>query len=92
MDRDGRGGHCVHKYEWARVMKLNKQRLAGAVRAKRGSKTMAQIAEPLDSSASTMSRIENGKGTNNVELLLKLCNWLEISLEFFIWEEPSNQS
>ena len=75
---------------------LNTELLAGMLKDKRGNKGLRAIATEIgDVSASTLSRIEQGK-IPDVDTFVKICNWLEVSTDTFILgdtnkKEVSNQ-
>lgn len=62
---------------------LDTEKLATILKKKRGSLGLRGLAEEIgEVSASTLSRIEQGK-LPDVETFLKICDWLEVSPEFF---------
>lgn len=59
--------------------KLAMERLAVQVKAKRGKRGLREIAEEIgDVSASTLSRIEQGK-MPDLDTFMRLCEWLQVS-------------
>lgn len=75
---------------------LNTELLSGMLKNKRGTKGLRAIATEIGGvSASTLSRIEQGK-IPDVDTFVKICNWLEVSTDTFIVidtnkKEVSNQ-
>lgn len=75
---------------------LNTELLSGMLKDKRGSTGLRAIAAEIGGvSASTLSRIEQGK-IPDVDTFVKICNWLEVSTDTFILgdtnkKEVSNQ-
>ena len=62
---------------------LNTELLSSMIRTKRGEKGLRALAEEIDGvSASTLSRIEQGK-VPDVETFLKLCRWLGVPSDTF---------
>lgn len=62
---------------------LDTEKLASMLKAKRGSLGLRGLAEEIGGvSASTLSRIEQGK-LPDVDTFLRVCDWLEVSPEFF---------
>lgn len=56
---------------------LDTKVFANLVRIKRGGRGLREIAQITGISASTISRVENGK-TPDMETFLALCDWLEV--------------
>lgn len=66
---------------------LNTSKLSLMVKAKRGERGLRAVAQEIGGvSASTLSRIEQGK-VPDVETFLKICKWLEVSSEEFSEEK-----
>lgn len=62
---------------------INIGELARMIRAKRGTRGLRAIADEIgDVSASTLSRIEQGK-IPDLDTFLRLCKWLEVSADHF---------
>jgi transcriptional regulator with XRE-family HTH domain len=62
------------------------RQLAKMIRAKRGTRGLRVIANEIgDVSASTLSRIEQGK-VPDLDTFIKLCKWLNISADHFTQE------
>ncbi|MCO5185366.1 MAG: helix-turn-helix domain-containing protein [Anaerolineae bacterium] len=67
--------------------RLRTDKLAAMARAKRGADGLRATAREIDISASTLSRIEQGK-VPDIETFIQLCDWLEVSpSEFFETDE-----
>ena len=76
-ERDREAGTSV-------TAELNIGELAALLRAKRGRRGLRAVAEEIgDISASTLSRVEQGK-VPDLETFVRLCQWLEVSPERFI--------
>ncbi|AEA44966.1 helix-turn-helix domain-containing protein [Fluviicola taffensis] len=52
------------------------------IKSKRGNTGLRQLSSEIMVSPSTLSRIEQGS-LPDIETYLKICNWLEVSPEFF---------
>lgn len=66
---------------------INTQKLAEMVKSKRNRKGLRETATEIgDISASTLSRIEQGK-LPDVETYIKLCDWLEVSPDQFKYSQ-----
>lgn len=61
---------------------LDIQRFSEMIKSKRGSKGLRMLSSEIGISPSTLSRIEQGN-LPDIDTYLKLCNWLEVSTEFF---------
>ena len=61
---------------------LDIQKLSEMIKSKRGKKGLRLLASEIGVSASTLSRIEQGN-LPDIDTYLRLCNWLEVSTEFF---------
>src|SRR5437016_14106668 len=60
------------------------RRLSALVRAKRGDRGLRSVAQEIgDVSASTLSRIEQGK-VPDLDTFLRLCRWLGVSADEFM--------
>ncbi len=63
---------------------LNVDKLAAAIRARRGNRGLRIVAKEIgESSPGTLSRIENGKAPD-LDVFLKLCDWLGTKPQEFI--------
>ena len=70
---------------------LNTDLLASMIKTKRGTSGLRAIVEEIGGlSASTLSRIEQGK-VPDVDTFLKLCKWLEVSTDTFSNVKAENQ-
>jgi transcriptional regulator with XRE-family HTH domain len=58
------------------------------VKSKRGSIGLRTLANEIGVSAATLSRIEQGN-LPDIDTYIKLCNWLEVSTEFFTTTQHS---
>lgn len=71
---------------------LDTIKLASMLKSKRGSKGLRAVAEEIGGvSASTLSRIEQGN-IPDVDTYFSLCNWLEVSTDFFTIKGSSGKS
>jgi len=71
---------------------LNVDKLGEMIKSKRGNKGLRETAVEIgEVSASTLSRIEQGK-LPDVETFLKLCDWLEVSPEKLKYSQTSSSS
>jgi len=61
---------------------LDITKLSEMIKSKRGKKGLRLLASEIGVSASTLSRIEQGN-LPDIDTYLRLCNWLEVSTEFF---------
>ncbi len=67
---------------------FKRQKFAAQIRTKRGSRSLRSVAgEIKEVSASTLSRIENGK-MPDMETFLLVCDWLEASPDDFFLDAP----
>jgi transcriptional regulator with XRE-family HTH domain len=70
---------------------LNTNLLASMIKTKRGSKGLRKIAEEIEGvSASTLSRIEQGK-VPDVDTFIKLCSWLGVSADTFSYHKSEEK-
>ncbi|GGD11374.1 helix-turn-helix domain-containing protein [Hyunsoonleella pacifica] len=53
------------------------------IKSKRGKTGLRKLADEINISASTLSRIEQGN-LPDIDTYLKICNWLEVSSEYFV--------
>lgn len=61
---------------------LDTQRLAAAIKSKRGSAGLRSTAEVIGTSASTLSRVEQGN-LPDIETYIRICKWLEVPTDHF---------
>lgn len=69
---------------------LDTSKFSEMIKSKRGTTGLRALASEIGVSASTLSRIEQGN-LPDIDTYLKLCNWLEVSPEFFTIT-PKNHS
>lgn len=68
-----------------RLVTLDYEGLAQAVRAKRGDSSLREVVRETTVTASTLSRIERALGDYpDLETYINLCDWLGVPLEKFI--------
>ena len=71
---------------------LNVKKLGEMIKSKRNSTGLRETAKEIGNiSASTLSRIEQGN-LPDVETFLKLCDWLEVSPDYFKFSEDSSEA
>src|SRR5688500_11878450 len=69
--------------------KLDIKKLSQMIRSKRGKIGLRETAKEIgEISASTLSRIELGK-LPDVDSFLKICNWLNVTPEYFSINKPT---
>lgn len=61
---------------------LDTTKFAEMIKSKRGKTGLRALANDIGISASTLSRIEQGN-LPDIDTYLKLCQWLEVSSEYF---------
>ncbi|WP_282016493.1 helix-turn-helix domain-containing protein [Marinifilum flexuosum] len=70
---------------------LNTELLSGMLKEKRGNKGLRAVSQEIGGvSASTLSRIEQGK-IPDVETFVKICGWLGVSTDTFIIGNSTNK-
>lgn len=69
---------------------INLDKLSGAVRARRGSRTLNDIADECSVPTSTLNRIENGTNAPDLSTFAKICDWLELPMDYF--REPPEEA
>ena len=73
------------------VSTLNTELLAGMLKNKRKGKGLRAVAEEIGNvSASTLSRIEQGK-IPDVDTFIRICNWLEVPTDSFIVDDSEKK-
>ena len=71
---------------------LNTKKLAEMVKSKRNKRGLRETAKEIGNiSASTLSRIEQ-ENLPDVETFIKLCDWLEVSPEYFKYSDTSKEN
>ena len=71
---------------------LNTELLAGMLKSKRGKRGLRLIAQEIGGiSASTLSRIEQGK-IPDVDSFIRICDWLNVPTDTFIVNSSKNKS
>ncbi len=61
---------------------LDTKKFSSMIKSKRGKKGLRALANDIGISASTLSRVEQGN-LPDIDTYLKLCQWLEVSSEYF---------
>lgn len=61
---------------------LDTKKFSEMIKSKRGNIGLRALASEIGISASTLSRIEQGN-LPDIDTYLRLCNWLEVSSDFF---------
>lgn len=69
---------------------LDTQKFSEMIKSKRGKTGLRQLASEIGISASTLSRVEQGN-LPDIDTYIKLCEWLEVSTEYFT-SNPTIQS
>lgn len=67
---------------------INTTKFSEMIKSKRGSKGLRILSSEIGVSASTLSRVEQGN-LPDIETYLKLCEWLEVSTEFFTHQDST---
>ena len=68
---------------------LDTQKLASAIKSKRGSSGLRITAGDIGTSASTLSRVEQGN-LPDIETYIRICKWLEVSTDYFATNTEEN--
>jgi len=64
--------------------------LSEMIKSKRGNRGLREVAKEIgDISVSTLSRVENGN-LPDIDSYMKICNWLEVSIDFFADNKESS--
>ncbi|NBC16568.1 MAG: helix-turn-helix domain-containing protein [Bacteroidetes bacterium] len=61
---------------------IDRGKLAGAVRAKRGERTLRDAAEDAGLNFATLSRIEN-ENPCDLDTFARICDWLGVPMDYF---------
>ena len=70
---------------------INIRELATMIKNKRGRRGLREVAKEIgDVSASTLSRIEQGK-IPDLDTFIKLCKWLDVSADHFTKDKESEE-
>lgn len=65
------------------MQSINIDALSNMIKSKREDRGLREVAKEIGGiSVSTLSRVENGN-LPDIDTYVKLCNWLEVSIEFF---------
>jgi len=70
---------------------INIDALSKMIKSKRSDKGLREVANEIGISLSTLSRVENGN-LPDIDSYMKLCKWLEVSIEFFTSPQKGNDS
>jgi len=62
---------------------INLDRLAGAIRARRGSNSLKTVEEESGIPASTINRVEKADSTPDLSTFTRLCDWLDMPMDYF---------
>ncbi|HBE19078.1 MAG TPA: XRE family transcriptional regulator [Cyanobacteria bacterium UBA11149] len=71
---------------------FNKRKLARLVRIRRRDYGLREVANQIGISASTISRVERGESTLDMESFLKLCDWLCVRPSYFFKHPDSEKT
>ena len=70
-----------------KTLEFNVDKFMSDIREKTGKKSLRDIASLVDTSASTLSRIDNGNEPD-MKTFIKICEQLELNVgDYFIWYE-----
>ncbi len=69
---------------------LDTDKFSKMIKSKRGGKGLRVLAKEISISPSTLSRIEQGN-LPDIDTYLKLCNWLEVSSEYFLKKNKNDR-
>ena len=70
---------------------ININALSKMIKSKRSDRGLREAANDIGISVSTLSRVENGN-LPDIDSYMKLCKWLEVSIEFFTSPQKSKDS
>lgn len=70
---------------------INIDALSKMIQSKRGGRGLREVAKEVGISVSTLSRVENGN-LPDIDSYLKLCKWLDVSIEFFTAGQKGTES
>lgn len=70
---------------------INIDALSKMIKSKRGERGLREVAKETGISVSTLSRVEN-ENLPDIDSYLKLCKWLEVSIDFFTTSQKGNDS
>jgi transcriptional regulator with XRE-family HTH domain len=74
------------------MQSINIQSLSQMIKSKRSDRGLRETAKEIgDISVSTLSRVENGN-LPDIDTYMKLCKWLNVSVDFFAKETKSSES
>lgn len=69
---------------------LDTNKFSEMIKSKRGNVGLRATASEIGISASTLSRLEQGN-LPDIDTYLRLCNWLEVSSDFFLNSEKEEE-
>ena len=70
---------------------INIDALSKMIKSKRSDRGLREVANEIGISLSTLSRVENGN-LPDIDSYMKLCKWLEVSIEFFTSHSQNAES
>lgn len=70
---------------------INIDTLSKMIKSKRGDRGLREVAKEIGISLSTLSRVEN-ENLPDIDSYLKLCKWLEVSIDFFTASQKGSES
>lgn len=70
---------------------IDLSRFAGAIRGKRGDRTLDDIAVETGLHKSTLSQIENERMVPGLEVFARLCRWLEVPMDDFKLKDEARE-
>lgn len=66
--------------------RIDMNRLSAAIRAKRGSRTLRDVAPETGISYPQLSCFERRSRVPGLDNYMQLCKWLEVEMDFFVTE------
>lgn len=66
--------------------RIDLNRLSAAIRAKRGNRTLREVAPESGISYGQLCNFENRSRVPGLDNYMQLCKWLEVEMDFFVEE------
>ena len=73
------------------MQSINIDALSKMIKSKRSDRGLREVAKEIGISVSTLSRVEN-KNVPDIDSYMKLCKWLEVSIDFFTTPSQNTES
>lgn len=67
--------------------RIDMNRLSAAIRAKRGNRTLREVAPETGLSYTQLNNFERRSRVPGISNYMTLCKWLEVPMDFFVTEE-----